>query len=165
LQRPTGLNIVLTLRHDGLRNHPGEVSFPGGRVEQGEPLLTAALRETSEEIGLLPEDVEVWGQLDRLYVPPSNFMVQPFTAFVRDATRLMPSSPEVERIIEMPLERLFEPEAIGQQQMYDRMVDYYEWQGSRVWGATARMINNLAEALGQPCDATHARMPPASATM
>jgi 8-oxo-dGTP pyrophosphatase MutT (NUDIX family) len=153
VERADGWRLLLTERHADLRNHGGEIAFPGGRVEAGERLDQAALRETNEEIGLPASAIELWGRLDGVYVPPSNFLVRPFTGLVRDATGLRRDPSEVEAIIELPLERIFDPAAVGHRQDEDRARDYdfVEWQGHEIWGATARILNNLAEALGQPC--------------
>lgn len=157
LPRPDGVRLLLTQRHADLRQHAGEIAFPGGRIEAGESAREAALRETHEEIGLPASAIELWGQLDGLYVPPSNFLVTPFTGMVLDASAMRRDPREVEAIIELPLKRLFQPEAVRHHKDQTRGYSYevVEWQGNVVWGATARILNNLAEALGQPCEAWH----------
>ncbi|MBV8084245.1 MAG: CoA pyrophosphatase [Chloroflexi bacterium] len=157
VEREDGLRLILTERHAELRDHAGEIAFPGGRVEAGEGLERAALRETCEEIGLPADTIELWGRLDGVYVPPSNFLVTPFTGVVLDASALRRDPAEVEAIIELPLERIFDPAAVGHRHDEKRARDYdfVEWDGHEIWGATARMLNNLAEALGQPCQASH----------
>ncbi len=157
LQREDGLHILLTERHARLRQHAGEISLPGGRSgpEDCSPEATA-LRETWEEVGLAPEDVEVWGRLDGVYVPPSNFLVLPFVGRVLQAERLSPNDPEVQAIIELPFATLFDGQATGS--FIDdggRLIEYYGYGPYRVWGATARILNNLAEAVGQPCEDSH----------
>ena len=155
--RDDGLRVLLTVRHRGLKDHAGELSLPGGRVEPDDASLrAAALRETAEEVGLPAEAIEVWGQLDGLYVPPSNFLVSAFTGLVLDPSAMQAHASEVHAIVELPLARLFEPEAIGRMKdVNNRDIDYYGWQEHRVWGATARILNNLCEALGQPCEPSH----------
>jgi 8-oxo-dGTP pyrophosphatase MutT (NUDIX family) len=155
--REEGLNVLLTERHASLKDHAGELALPGGRVEPDDASLqAAALRETFEEVGLAAEAIEVWGRLDGVYVPPSNFLVSPFTGLVRDPSGLRADLSEVNAIVELPLTRLFDPDAVGRMQdPTGRDVDYYGWQEHRVWGATARILNNLCEALGQPCEAWH----------
>lgn len=157
LPGPDGPRVLLTERRADLRHHGGELSLPGGGVEPGDANLEAtALRETEEEVGLPASAIEVWGRLDGLYVPPSNFLVAPFTGLVLDPSALRPSDPEVQSIVEVPLARLFDPAATGRlRDERGRDVDYFEWQGHRVWGATARMLNNCCEALGQPCENWH----------
>ena len=155
--RPDGLRILLTERHAGLKDHAGELSLPGGRVEPDDvSLQAAALRETAEEVGLPADSVEVWGRLDGVYVPPSNFLVSPFTGLVLDVGAIRADASEVNAIVELPLARLFEPAAICRMKdQMDRDIDYYGWQEHRVWGATARILNNLCEALGQACEPSH----------
>ncbi|HVA25791.1 MAG TPA: CoA pyrophosphatase [Chloroflexota bacterium] len=155
--RLDGLHVLLTERHAGLKDHAGELSLPGGRVEPDDASLeAAALRETAEEVGLPAEAVEVWGRLDRVYVPPSNFLVSPFTGLVLNPGAINAQAAEVTAIVEVPLSRLFDSDATGcMQDATNRDIDYYAWQEHRVWGATARILNNLCEALGQPCDPAH----------
>ncbi|HEY8695571.1 MAG TPA: CoA pyrophosphatase [Chloroflexota bacterium] len=157
--RPEGLHVLLTERHADLKDHAGELSLPGGRVEPDDASLqAAALRETTEEVGLPHDAVEVWGRLDGVYVPPSNFLVSPFTGLVLDPSAINAHAAEVNAIVEVPLPRLFQPEAVGRMKDHmDRDIDYYGWQEHRVWGATARILNNLCEALGQPCEPSHLR--------
>jgi 8-oxo-dGTP pyrophosphatase MutT (NUDIX family) len=155
--RDGNLNILLTERHADLKHHAGELAFPGGRVELDDATLqAAALRETHEEIGLPASAIEVWGRLDGLYVPPSNFLVAPFTGLVLDPSLIRMHPDEVNAIVELPLRHLFDASGVGHTiDDQGRGIDYYAWQRHQIWGATARMLNNLCEALGQPCDASH----------
>jgi len=155
--REEGLHVLLTQRHADLKHHAGELSLPGGSVEPDDASLqAAALRETAEEIGLPAAAIEIWGRLDGVYVPPSNFLVAPFTGLVLDPSAIRPQEDEVVAVVEVPLATLFDPSAIGRMKdATDRDVDYYAWQEHRVWGATARILNNLCEALGQPCEPSH----------
>ena len=156
LLREDGLRILLTERHPGLRHHAGEFSLPGGGVDQSDASkLATALRETEEEIGLPSEAVELWGRLDGLYVPPSNFSIVPYTGFVLDASAIKPSDPEVSRVVEFPLAALFEREAVRKEEINVYTAEFYEWQSHRVWGATARILNNVSEVLGEPCQPWH----------
>ena len=157
--RAEGLHVLLTERHAHLKDHAGELSLPGGRVEPDDASLqAAALRETAEEVGLPRQAIQVWGRLDGVYVPPSNFLVSPFTGLVLDPSAIVRQDDEVKSIVEVPLAWLFEDAAIGRMKDdRERDIDYYGWQQHRVWGATARILNNLCEALGQPCDPSHLR--------
>ncbi|HEX6513687.1 MAG TPA: CoA pyrophosphatase [Chloroflexota bacterium] len=157
VERPEGLHVLLTERHAHLTDHAGELSLPGGSIEPDDASLeAAALRETAEEIGLAREAVELWGRLDGVYVPPSNFLVAPFTGLVLDPAAIARDDREVKSLVEFPLARLFKPEAVGRMNDANgRFIDYYGWQQHRVWGATARILNNLCEALGQPCEPSH----------
>jgi 8-oxo-dGTP pyrophosphatase MutT (NUDIX family) len=154
--RPEGLHILLTQRRADLKHHAGELSLPGGRVEPDDASLqAAALRETAEEVGLPLEAIEIWGRLDGVYVPPSNFLVAPFTGVVLDPAAIH-ARDEVEAVIEVPLATLFDPAAVGSMQDENgRNLAYYGWRQHRIWGATARILNNLCEALGQACEPSH----------
>ena len=76
--------LLLTERNHHMRSHPGQVSFPGGSLDEGETPVEAALREAHEEIGLVPAEVEVFGELPELWLPPSNFAVTPILGYWRD---------------------------------------------------------------------------------
>lgn len=155
--REDGLRVLLTERRAHLQDHAGEVSLPGGRIEPDDASIeAAALREAHEEVGIPAEAIDIWGRLDGLYVPPSNFLVMPFTGLVTDPDAIRLQSDEVKSIFEMPVESLFDATLIGRMQdERGRNLDYYGWQQHRIWGATARMLNNLCEALGQSCQPSH----------
>lgn len=141
--------LLLTLRRPDLSAHAGQISFPGGRQMEGEDLLTTALRETEEEIGLEAQRLEVLGKLSPLYIPPSNHFVHPFVGASAepDPLRLQPS--EVEEVLRVPLSRLTEPGAYTQWQR--QLPDGLEhrvpaWQVHprvQLWGATAMMTAEL----------------------
>ncbi|MDE3076670.1 MAG: CoA pyrophosphatase [Chloroflexota bacterium] len=150
------VRLLLTERGSGLRYHAGELSLPGGRVEAADASWQdAALRETGEELGLPRDAVEVLGRLDGLYVPPSNFWIVPFVGLVLDPAAVRPSPREVQSVVEAPLSCLFDPSFVGSERVGGRMVDCYRWEGHRIWGATARILNNLAEVMGLPCEDWH----------
>ncbi|MBV9119245.1 MAG: CoA pyrophosphatase [Chloroflexi bacterium] len=155
--RESGPAVLLTERHRDLKHHGGELSLPGGSVDPADhDLCETALRETFEEIGIPRQAIELWGQLDGVYVPPSNFLVTPFTGQLLDASALRAHDPEVRAILEVPLATLLDPNAAKQQTDTEgRLIEYYDWNGLQVWGATARILNNLCEALGQPCPPEH----------
>lgn len=146
------LHFVLTKRKSTLRAHGGQISFPGGRKDAGETLQSTALRETHEEIGVRPDDIELIAPLTEVYIPPSDFQVRPFVGWARGGKRPLfrPSPAEVEAIIEVPLTGLLqdirrtEPRRF-RGQLYD--VPYFALQNVKVWGATAVMLNEVAERL------------------
>jgi len=148
---PAGLEVLLTRRSAGLRDHPGQVSFPGGRMEAHEtdPALTA-VREAGEEIGLAPGFIEIAG-----YLPPqtviTGFAVSPVVAFLRAGYSLRPDPREVEEIFTVPLDFLCQPSNLLRTRRVVRGVELpvweYTWGGHRIWGATAQMLQILLRSL------------------
>ena len=140
----SGLTILLTQRTQHLAHHAGQVSFPGGRAEDEDngPIATA-LRESQEEIGLAPENVEILGFLER-YKTVTGFMVTPVVGLVKPPLALQADPHEVDKVFEVPLDflldrtnhqrhsRMFK----GQRRYYYALLygDYY------IWGATAAML-------------------------
>jgi len=148
--------LLLTVRSRRLPNHAGQVSLPGGAVEFGENTQQAALRETSEEIGVDPSSVTLLGGLTRLHVPVSRFVLHPFVGFVDRVPTHVADESEVARVIELPLRRLMEPrrathESRGREPQRVQ-VPYFEVDGEKVWGATAMVLSELLTLLGQPPD-------------
>jgi 8-oxo-dGTP pyrophosphatase MutT (NUDIX family) len=147
VDHPEELTVLLTLRSSTLRNHAGQVSFPGGRIESadGGP-LQAALRETEEEIGLGREFITVAGYLDPQLVL-TGFWVTPVVAFVRPGFTLQVDRGEVDDTFEVPLEFILDPANHRQNERAwnGTTVPFYEihYQGRNVWGATAAMLITL----------------------
>jgi 8-oxo-dGTP pyrophosphatase MutT (NUDIX family) len=148
--------VHLTLRRENMRSHAGQVAFPGGRIDPGEDVVTAALREAEEEIGLPPEKVETWGTADQ-YRTVTNFIVTPVLGLVPPDLDLLPHEHEVADLFEAPLSFVLDP--ANQQRMsaeFQGMTRHYyqiNWNGRRIWGATAAMLVNLTrrlEALDSP---------------
>jgi len=145
-----GPTVVLTRRAAHLRNHRGEVSFPGGRQEDHDPdLVATALREAHEEIRLEPSSVEVIGELDRLSTFTSQSMVHPFVGVLPGRPVDLVADPgEVEHILHVPLADLLDPEAFHEEiwrfpDGNDRSLTFFEIVGDTIWGATARMLRQL----------------------
>ena len=143
------LLLPLTLRGSTLRHHTGQVSLPGGRVDEGESIEAAALREADEEVGLAPGTVEVLGQLTPLHVPVSRHLLHPVVGVTTARPTFRLSEPEVERLIEVPLARLRAPDAVAwEQRRRERSpragqlmeVPYFAVGGVKVWGATAMIL-------------------------
>ena len=142
------LYIALTRRHEYQGVHSGQISFPGGRREKGESLRRTALRETREEIGILPDTLEIIGQLSSLYTPPSNFCIYPFVAYSTISPEFHPDSREVAELIEVPLGLLLDPttrraETWHFEKYGPRQVPFFEISGHKVWGATAMILGEF----------------------
>ncbi|GAA0660701.1 8-oxo-dGTP pyrophosphatase MutT (NUDIX family) [Sphingomonas insulae] len=142
--------VLLTQRTDTLRNHAGQVAFPGGRIDPGESAIAAALREADEEIALAPASVVLVGEVDR-YRTVTGFSVTPVLAVVPPDLPLVPSEAEVASVFEVPLDFLLDPanQVEASAQWQGRTRHYYEirWADRRIWGATAAMIVNLSRQL------------------
>lgn len=143
--------LLLTTRTAHLRNHAGQVAFPGGRVDATDPDVTAAaLREAEEEIGLPPATVEILGLADP-YRTGTGFNISPVVGLLPPGLQFVPSPHEVANIFEVPLSHVLDAanhqlrEIIweGQPRQYYEI----EFDGHRIWGATAGMLVNLAARL------------------
>ncbi len=146
--------VILTLRPETMRKHPGQISFPGGRIDPGDDgPVAAALREAEEEIGLPPETVEVIGVADP-YLTVTGFEVIPVVGIIPPDLPLAPHPGEVAALFEAPLSYLLDPDhqrvrtAIWRGR--ERTFYEIEWEGRRIWGATAAMIVNLSRRLAGP---------------
>jgi 8-oxo-dGTP pyrophosphatase MutT (NUDIX family) len=142
--------VILTQRTETMSRHPGQIAFPGGRIDPGEDVVTAALREAEEEIALPRERVTVIGEADG-YRTITGFQVTPVIGVIPPDLVFSRSEAEVASVFEVPLAFLLDTanhvEATVEWQGHDR--HYYEimWDDRRIWGATAAMIVNLARRL------------------
>ncbi|HEX7048164.1 MAG TPA: CoA pyrophosphatase [Gammaproteobacteria bacterium] len=153
IDHPTGLTVLLTLRTDTLPEHPGQVAFPGGRVEPVDSgALDAALRETEEEIGLPRHYVRPVGYLPQ-YLTITGYSVIPVVGFVRPGFTPRPDPTEVAEIFEVPLDFILDPANRRRETREFRgtNVSYYVIPYSvggrdyRIWGATAAMLVDFAQ--------------------
>ena len=142
------LHVPLILRptYDG--THSGQVAFPGGGIEKRDRNLTdTALRETHEELGIAPKDVQVFGALTELYIRPSNYEVYPTVGRLNAKPVFRPDPSEVAQLLEVPLAALLDPTNQRREhwQLADRsaLVPYYAIQSQTVWGATAMILSEL----------------------
>jgi 8-oxo-dGTP pyrophosphatase MutT (NUDIX family) len=148
-------HIVLTERTGNNRDpHSRQISFPGGSVESSDVDLAAtALRETHEEIGVEPSLIQVIGAMTDVYIPVSNFHVQPFLAWTNRTPQYKRQEMEVKQVIETPLavlknEANWKVKDIRISETYDlKNVPYFDVSGKHVWGATAMMLAELLEIL------------------
>ena len=149
----SGLTLLFTRRATHLKNHSGQVSFPGGRAAPADASAEAtALREAEEEIGLAPERVELLGRLPE-YCTRSGFCITPVVGAVAPPLTLRPDANEVEEIFEVPLSFLLDTRNHQRQsrEWQGELRWFYAmpYQGHYIWGATAAMLVNLARHLAQ----------------
>jgi 8-oxo-dGTP pyrophosphatase MutT (NUDIX family) len=143
--------VILTERPETMRKHPGQISFPGGRIDPGDDgPVAAALREAEEEIALARSAVDVIGTAD-VYRTITGFQVTPVVGVIPAGLPLEPQPGEVAAMFEAPLDYLLDPrhQIVRAVQWRGRERCYYEieWEGRRIWGATAAMIVNLSRRL------------------
>ncbi|MCL6677782.1 CoA pyrophosphatase [Sphingomonas sp. RG327] len=142
--------VILTVRREHLRTHAGQIAFPGGRLDEGEEPVAAALREAHEELGLDPALVELAGRLDE-YRTVTGYVVTPVIGVVPPELPLRPHEHEVADWFEAPLAYLLD--ATNQQVEtavfagLERRYWQIGWNGRRIWGATAAMLVNLSRRL------------------
>jgi 8-oxo-dGTP pyrophosphatase MutT (NUDIX family) len=143
--------LLLTQRSQAVERHKGQISLPGGVVEPGESPLDAALRETSEEIGVRGEDVTVLGGLDEEETVVSGFRLVPFVGTIPYPYPLHVSTAEVHRVLEVPVRTLLDPRNLRAEEWHHegvpRTVYFFSVNGDLVWGATARVITQFLGAV------------------
>jgi len=141
---------ILTVRREHLRTHAGQIAFPGGRIDEGEEAIAAALREAHEELGLEPAAVEPIGSIEA-YRTVTGYVVTPVIGVVPPNLPLYPHEHEVADWFEAPLAYLLDPANQRRQSalFQGKERTYYEivWNERRIWGATAAMIINLSRRL------------------
>ena len=151
VRRDDALSVLFTRRTAHLRTHAGQISFPGGAIEDGDTdAVAAALRETFEETGIERERVEPFGYLDG-FETVSGYFVSPVTGFVTGDYRVRPDPDEVDEVFEVPLDFILAPNRLRRfdfdWQGRTRTTYEFEWDGRRVWGATAAILRNLLQRL------------------
>ncbi|MFC2052205.1 NUDIX hydrolase [Chloroflexota bacterium] len=158
-QKQGEYHILFTKRTETVKEHKGQISFPGGaREEHDETLLDTALRETTEEIGLPAEAVKLLGELDDFPTTTSSYIISPFVAAIQWPYPLKIDPIEVEEIIEIPISALLDKDCVSQEtEIIDgqAVTAYsYNYQGKVVWGATARILTQFldvwAEVINKP---------------
>ena len=147
VEHPGGTTVLLTRRTEHLTHHAGQVSFPGGRVEDRDgSCIAAALRETDEEIGLPADRLAPVGLLDD-YETVTGFLVTPVVAAVAPGFALEPDPGEVAEVFEVPLDYLLDPDnhGIGARMRDGSLRRYFQirYRQHNIWGATAGMLMNL----------------------
>ena len=144
VERAGELFVLLTQRAEHLKHHPGQISFPGGRIEEADSgVRDAALREAEEEVGLPADRIDVVGYLDN-YFTITGYSVTPVVGFYESAVSLDLDETEVADAFEVPLSYLFDPANHHRKmkEIYGHRIPYFEipWQERIIWGATASMI-------------------------
>jgi 8-oxo-dGTP pyrophosphatase MutT (NUDIX family) len=156
--RPSGVLILVFPGMKGLSTvfiersqwgpHGGQISLPGGKKEDQDPdIIFTALREAYEEIGIVPSGVETIGLLSTLYVPHSNYLIQPVVGYLTSQPVFMPDLHEVDSIVIVGLSDLFDPmnrkTMVIRRPGTDITAPYYDADGHHVWGATAMIMSEL----------------------
>jgi 8-oxo-dGTP pyrophosphatase MutT (NUDIX family) len=153
-------HVVLTERGADLRHHTGQISLPGGRVDPGESIADAALRETEEEIGVPRSVIDVVGALTPLQIPVSGFVLHAVVGVAVARPVFHPAEREVARILEVPLSR-FADQGIVKREVRTRTRDgmsvqvdtpYFDLDGAKVWGATAMVLTEFLAVMRQSAD-------------
>lgn len=149
LRGAEGLSVLLTLRPDNMRDHAGQIAFPGGKIDAGDATpLAAALRETEEEVGLGPDALEVLGPIER-YRTGTGFCITPFVALAAPGAEPRPEPGEIAALFAPPLDFLMDPanhrRLTGEWRGARRRYWAMPWRDRFIWGATAGMLRRLSE--------------------
>jgi 8-oxo-dGTP pyrophosphatase MutT (NUDIX family) len=147
--RDGGLRVLLTRRTDTVEHHRGQISFPGGVEEEDDDSpWTTAMRETEEELGIAPGDVRLLGALTPL-VTVTDFFVEPFVGAIPYPHVLRPAAAEIAEVIDVPIAALLDPKALELRVLPGREEPtlFYHFGSHVIWGATARMLKELLDAL------------------
>jgi len=148
-------HLLLTVRGSDLKHHTGQVSLPGGRLDPGETIEAAALREAAEEVGLARELVRVVGQLTPVQIPISGFVLHPVIGIADTRPEFRPDDWEVARIVEVPLDTLRDAGIVGrtsrrrefQGEIEEIEVPFFGIEDLEVWGATAMVLSEFLAVL------------------
>ena len=149
--RNDGLQVLLTKRNENLKHHAGQISFPGGRVDDSDRNVQhTALRETEEEVGLKPALIKIIGELDQ-YIVGTGYLVSPIIGVIEPPFELVKQEDEVAEIFEAPLDFLISPENFRRYSRNFHGKTHYHfaitWENHFIWGATAGMLRNLSHRL------------------
>lgn len=148
------LYTCLTKRPQTMKHHPGQISFPGGKVEKEDcSAESTALREAREEVGINPDEIVILGKLSDLYVEVSKFSIQPFLAWADQKPDFLVDYGEVEELILFPVSDFVTNEIILETELETvtgpLQIKYYPYNGEFIWGATAMILSELIEILKQ----------------
>jgi 8-oxo-dGTP pyrophosphatase MutT (NUDIX family) len=144
-------HVLLTRRTEQVRHHKGQISFPGGRQDEGEDLLSTALREAREEMGIEEKDVRILGELDDMCTVASDFCISPFVGLLPYPYPFKINPREIAEIIEVPLSVLLDEgkfrEELQLRNDQPVRVCFYQHEDHTIWGATARILKQLLDLL------------------
>jgi 8-oxo-dGTP pyrophosphatase MutT (NUDIX family) len=161
LERERNIFVLLTKRTNNVEHHKGQISFPGGAVDKKDSSFKeTALRETREEIGLSKEFIEILGVIDDTLTLVSNFLIHPYVGIVRSGCIYSLNPAEVDRVLEVPL-AVFHPRYAGmknytfEHEGKSFQAPGYEYSGDVIWGATARIMDNFMQILGDKIPLLH----------
>jgi len=144
----SGWSLLFSRRSANLAAHSGQIAFPGGGVENGEPLEAAAIREAREEVGIASERIELIGRLDDL-VTHSGFLVAPFVGIIDERVDYVLQASEVEEVFEVPIEALLSPNQPEVRYVPFRSKSYpayfYRHQQHEIWGLTGRILKHFLD--------------------
>jgi 8-oxo-dGTP pyrophosphatase MutT (NUDIX family) len=145
------LFTVFIQRHEYNGTHSNQVSFPGGKRDfEDKNDEETALREAWEELGIVPDEVTILGELTDLYVPPSNYIIHPFVGYCNKKPDFVPQISEVKEFFEVSVKELNSPDVLKEKTIRlsngeDYLTPYYNLNGKVVWGATAMIISEFLE--------------------
>lgn len=143
-------NILFTLRSEKLRNHNGQISFPGGRSDSNETPFDTALRETWEEVGIEKQNITILTELTELYVPPSNSIIKPVVGYIDRHPNIIINPDEVEEAFFVQIEEFYNVEnyKVTKRILHDQEIETPEWiihKKTPLWGATAIIMSEFLE--------------------
>lgn len=143
----------LTKRNPAMKTHPGQISFPGGKIEKGESPKATALREAEEEVGIIPADVRILGRLSELYIPVSKFSISPFVGWTDQKPSFSLNKNEAEKLILFPVQEFLRKPKLDSIELETvtgpLVVPYYPYDGEIIWGATAMILTELFDLLAE----------------
>ena len=144
-------HVILTRRTHKVSHHKGQISFPGGRQDKGENLLSTALREAKEEMGIAEKDVHLLGELDDICTVASDFCVSPFVGLIPYPYPFKMNRQEIEEVLEVPLSVFLDGDKF-REEFRERngeplRVYFFQHEDHTIWGATARILKQLIDLL------------------
>tara|TARA_Y100001958_G_scaffold65285_1_gene43861 strand:- start:2843 stop:3385 length:543 start_codon:yes stop_codon:yes gene_type:complete len=149
IEKNNNINVILTTRSKDVGSHPGQVCFPGGKLEKKDKnLINCAKREAFEEVGIKEEQLKILGEIDEC-ITGTNYQVTPIVASISSNYIPRIQLSEVEDLFEVPLDFFFDKKNLKRKNAEYKGKSYsyyqYDWKDKKIWGSTARMIVNFCE--------------------